>query len=111
MLSSDVASLSGRRTEMAETTVLVVDDEASNRESLQKIFGKEGLRVLLAEGAKEALDLCRTHKVEVVLTDLIMPGVSGIELLRGVRAVSPETEGVLMTAHGTVETAVEAMKE
>jgi two-component system response regulator HydG len=95
---------------MSDTTVLVVDDEASNRESLQKIFAKEGLRVLTAEGAREALEICRTHKVEVVLTDLMMPGVSGMELLRGVKAVTPETEVVFMTAHGTVETAVEAMK-
>ena len=95
---------------MAETTILIVDDEASNRESLEKIFAKEGFRVLGAAGAKDALELCRTHRVEVVLTDLMMPGISGIELLRGVKAVSPETEIVLMTAHGTVETAVEAMK-
>lgn len=92
-------------------TVLVVDDEASNRTSLEKIFQKEGLRVLCADSAKTALELLRAHKVHVVLTDLMMPGPSGVELLRAVRELSPATEVVLMTAYGTVETAVLAMRE
>lgn len=92
-------------------TVLVVDDEASNRTSLEKIFQKEGLRVLLADSAKTALELLRGHKVHVVLTDLMMPGPNGVELLRAVRELSPSTEVVLMTAYGTVETAVLAMRE
>lgn len=92
-------------------TVLVVDDEASNATSLEKIFAKEGMRVLLADGAKRALELVRTHRVQVVLTDLMMPGTSGTELLRAVKEVSPDTEVVLMTAYGTVENAVQAMRE
>ena len=92
-------------------TVLVVDDDASNAASLQKIFQREGFRVLVAEGAKSALELVRKHKVEVVLTDLMMPGTSGLELLRALKQVSPDTEVVLMTAYGTVETAVSAMRE
>jgi DNA-binding NtrC family response regulator len=92
-------------------TVLVVDDELSNATSLEKIFAKEGMRVLLAEGAKRALELVRTHRVQVVLTDLMMPGTSGTELLRAVKELSPDTEVVLMTAYGTVENAVQAMRE
>jgi len=92
-------------------TVLVVDDEPSNRASLEKIFEKEGLRVLTAEGAKRALELLRTHRVHVVLTDLMMPGPDGVELLRAVKELSPSTVVVLMTAYGTVETAVTAMRE
>jgi len=94
-----------------DATVLVVDDEASNRTSLEKIFQKEGMRVLSADGAKTALELLRGHKVHVVLTDLMMPGPSGVELLRAVRELSPSTEVVLMTAYGTVETAVTAMRD
>jgi len=94
-----------------DATVLVVDDEASNRTSLEKIFQKEGIRVLSADGARTALDLLRSHKVHVVLTDLMMPGPNGVELLRAVRELSPATEVVLMTAYGTVETAVTAMRE
>src|SRR5262245_13572605 len=92
-------------------TVLVVDDEPSNVASLEKIFQREGMRVLTAEGAKEALDLARAHRVQVVLTDLMMPGTSGLELLRALKQASPDTEIVMMTAYGTVETAVQAMRE
>ena len=92
-------------------TVLVVDDEQENLDSLERIFSREGWRVLLAGSAEEALALLRAEPVDVVLTDLMMPGMSGQELLRGVRAVSPEAEVVLMTAYGTVEAAVAAMKD
>ena len=93
------------------TTVLVVDDERSNVASLEKIFLREGMRVLTADDAKAALEIARTHRVHVVLTDLMMPGTSGVELLRALKQVSPDTEVVLMTAYGTVETAVQAMRE
>ena len=94
-----------------EGTVLVVDDEPSNCASLERIFRKEGMRVFTAEAARPALEILRTHKVQVVLTDLMMPGPSGVDLLRAVKEVSPATEVVLMTAYGTVETAVTAMRE
>src|SRR5580700_1631723 len=92
-------------------TVLVVDDEPSNLQSIEKIFQRDGMRVLTADGAKAALELVRSHRVQVVLTDLMMPGVSGIELLRALKQLSPDTEVVMMTAYGTVETAVQAMRE
>jgi DNA-binding NtrC family response regulator len=94
-----------------DITVLVVDDEASNLASLEKIFQREGMRVFTADGAKSALELVRRHRVQVVLTDLMMPGTSGAELLRALKEVSPDTEVVLMTAYGTVETAVQAMRD
>jgi two-component system response regulator HydG len=94
-----------------EITVLVVDDEPSNVTSLRKIFERESMRVLTANGAKEALDLARKHRIEVVLTDLMMPGANGVELMRALKEISPDTEVVLMTAYGTVETAVQAMRE
>jgi len=93
------------------TTVLVVDDEASHLASIQKIVRREGMRALTADNARAALDLARNHRVHVVLTDLMMPGTSGIELLRAVKEISPDTEVVVMTAYGTVETAVQAMRE
>src|SRR5882672_1296227 len=93
------------------TTLLIVDDEASNLASLEKIFLREGMRVLTADGAKGALEIARTHRVHVVLTDLMMPGTNGVELLRALKQVSPDTEVVVMTAYGTVETAVQAMRD
>jgi two-component system, NtrC family, response regulator HydG len=93
-------------------TVLVVDDERSIVESLAKIFEREGLTVLTAFDGAGGLEHLRKHRVGVLLTDLMMPGgISGIDLLKAARTVAPETEVVLMTAYGTVETAVEAMKE
>ena len=91
--------------------VLIVDDETSNLESLGKIFEREGWRVALAHSGAQALDALRRERASVVVTDLMMPGMSGEELLRAVKTLAPETEVVLMTAYGTVETAVAAMKE
>ncbi|NVB79632.1 MAG: sigma-54-dependent Fis family transcriptional regulator [Kofleriaceae bacterium] len=91
--------------------VLVVDDEAAIVESLTKIFKREGLNVLAATDGNTALDILRKHRVGVLLTDLMMPSTSGMDLLRAAKTIAPETEVVLMTAYGTVETAVDAMKE
>jgi two-component system response regulator HydG len=93
------------------TTVLVVDDEGSHLASIDKILVREGMRALTADSARAALELLRRHRVHVVLTDLMMPGSSGIDLLRAIKQVSPDTEVVVMTAYGTVETAVQAMRE
>jgi two-component system, NtrC family, response regulator HydG len=92
-------------------TLLLVDDEPPNLDSLERIFSREGFRVLLAASGQAALEQLRREPVDVVLTDLMMPGMSGQELLRAVRAVAPEVEVVLMTAYGTVEAAVEVMKD
>jgi two-component system response regulator HydG len=91
--------------------VLVVDDETPNLDSLGKIFEREGWRVALASSGGEALDAIRRERPTVVVTDLMMPGMSGEELLRAAQAVAPGTEVVLMTAYGTVESAVAAMKQ
>ncbi len=100
-----------RRPDGETVTVLVVDDERSNVESLEKIFAREGMRVLSAHDAKHALEMVRLHRVHVVLTDLMMPGTTGLELLRAVKQLAPEVEVVLMTAYGSVEAAVSAMRE
>jgi len=92
-------------------TLLVVDDDPSNLESLARIFRRERVEVMTATDGKEALALLRKTRISVVLTDLMMPSMNGLDLLRASKTVSPETEFILMTAFGTVETAVEAMKE
>ena len=91
--------------------VLVVDDEASIVESLEKIFRREGFAVITATDGQSGLDLLRRNRVGVLLCDLMMPGTSGMDLLKAAKTIAPETEVVLMTAYGTVETAVDAMKE
>ena len=92
-------------------SLLLVDDEPANLDSLERIFAREGYRTQRAETGAAALALLRDRPADVVLTDLMMPGMSGQELLRAVRAVAPDAEVVLMTAYGTVEAAVAAMKD
>ncbi len=94
----------------AETTLLVVEDDRSNLESLERLLSKEEYRVVTAPDARVALELLRKQRAHIVVTDLMMPGLSGLDLLKAIKAVSPETEVILMTAYGTVETAVEAMR-
>jgi two-component system response regulator HydG len=91
--------------------VLVVDDEAANRAALDRILQREGMEVVHAESGREALEKLRATAPDLLLTDLKMPGITGIELMRGARAIDPAIETIVMTAFGTVETAVEAMKE
>jgi two-component system response regulator HydG len=93
------------------STILVIDDDESNRLTLERLIGREELRVVHAANGREGLELVRSEAVDVVLTDLKMPGMTGIDVLKAVRTIDPDIEVVVMTAFGTVETAVEAMKE
>ncbi len=93
-----------------EYSLLVVDDDTSGRESLQRIFEREHFRVHVAANGKEALRICRDQLVHVVLTDLMMPGFDGLELVGAITKMTPEVQSVVMTAYGTVEKAVQAMK-
>ena len=90
--------------------VLVVDDEVNILEALGKVLSKEGLEVRTASNGRIALDLLRKEPFDVMLTDLRMPGMSGDDLLRAAKKLTPEVEVIVMTAYGTVENAVEAMK-
>jgi two-component system, NtrC family, response regulator HydG len=91
--------------------VLVVDDDRSNLESVERILTREGYRVLIAPDGASALDAVRGEAPNVVITDLMMPGLDGASLLKALKAMAPHVEVILMTAYGTVEGAVAAMKE
>src|SRR5262245_55884663 len=91
--------------------VLVVDDEQPILDSLRLIFERESLAVEVSPDPKAALEILRRKPVAVLVTDLMMPGMSGVDLLKAARTVAPQTEVILMTAYGTVENAVEAMRE
>jgi len=97
-------------TPTSSPTVLVVDDEASILEALEKVLVKEGVEVLTAQDGRTALDVLRRQPVSVMITDLRMPGMSGDDLLKAAKAITPEVEVIVMTAFGTVENAVEIMK-
>ena len=91
--------------------ILVVDDAESNRVTLERILRREGFDVKHASSGREAMEKLRERPTDLVLTDLKMPGMSGIDLLKAGKTIDPDIEFVVMTAYGTVETAVEAMKE
>jgi DNA-binding NtrC family response regulator len=94
-----------------EPTVLVVDDEEANRLTLERILVREGINVEHAENGQAALIRIRESRPDLVLTDLKMPKMSGMQLMRAAHELDPDLVFVLMTAFGTVETAVSAMKE
>jgi len=91
-------------------TLLIVDDEKSNVESLSRIFDREGFRVLKANNGREGLDLLRQEKVDIVVSDMMMPHMDGLELLKAAKTISPRTEVIMITAYGSIERAVEAMR-
>jgi two-component system response regulator HydG len=97
-------------TEENRKVVLVVDDEAGVRESLSKVLSKEGYQILEAEDGEKALNVCRQQLVHVIVTDLRMPNMDGVELLKAVKILLPDVAVILMTAYGSVEKAVEALK-
>lgn len=90
--------------------VLVVDDEESIREFLEIMLKKEGYDVTCVEDGQQALDLLKKKSVDMVISDLQMPNVTGIELLKQVKDQYPDMLFMMITAFGTTETAVEAMK-
>jgi len=91
--------------------ILVVDDDRGMREFLEIMLTQEGHGVRCADDGKMALDLCNRHKFDLAITDLKMPKVDGIDFLKGVKEISPETMVILITAYASGETAVSAMKE
>lgn len=90
--------------------ILVVDDEPKMRRVLEIMLQKMGHRVLTASNGREALDIFQANTVDLVITDLRMPEMDGIGLLAGMRAQESDVPIVVITAHGTIETAVTAMK-
>ncbi len=92
-------------------TILVADDEKNIREGLREALALDGYEVVLAADGKEALDAMNRGDVDLVITDLKMPHVSGEELLRHVASQYPTVPAIILTGHGTIESAVQAMHD
>jgi DNA-binding NtrC family response regulator len=90
--------------------ILVVDDDLAMREMLTSMFEEEGYEAQAAASADEAIELSRDAEFDAVLSDIKMPGRSGIDLVAALREIRPDTPVVLMTAFGTIDSAVEAMR-
>jgi len=91
--------------------LLVVDDEPLLRITIADALRNEGWAVDVAEDGVKGAALFEQHLHELVLADLVMPRLGGMELLKRIKALQPETTVVIITAHGTVDRAVEAMRE
>jgi len=91
--------------------ILVADDEAAIRESLSEWLSDVGHDVLTAEDGPQALGIIEKEKPSIVIADLVMPGMDGIELLKKAKEISPGIEVIIITAYGSIPTAITAMKE
>jgi DNA-binding NtrC family response regulator len=99
-----------RRDQMKSGKILVVDDEPAEREGLARLVGQWGYDVETASSGEEALNLVETQHPAVVLTDLVLPEMDGLTLLQKLKETGRPPIVLLVTGHGTVETAVEAMR-
>ena len=95
----------------ASKKILIADDEPEMRVALETTLQRENYQLVCAEDGKEALQQFENQVFDMVLTDVRMPKLSGLELLREIKERSPKTPVVMMTAYGTIDNAVEAMKE
>ncbi len=94
-----------------KTEILVVDDESIVRESLHDWLDSVGYKVVTAESGEEALRIIQQKKIKIMLADLIMPGINGIELMKKAKEIVPAISTVIITAHGTIQTAITAIRE
>lgn len=95
---------------MRKNSILLVDDEKNVTKLLAKVLEKEGYITYTSSCAKDALDIIDNHQIDVTITDIRMPGMSGIELLSRIKEIDSDINVILITAFATIETAVEALK-
>ena len=100
--------LSAKETVIMEN-ILIVDDEKNYPMILSELFKEEGYIPLMASSGMEALDIMADEQIDLVLTDVKMPGMNGIQLLEKIKKTYPDVPVIIMTAYGSVEKAVEAM--
>jgi DNA-binding NtrC family response regulator len=91
--------------------ILIVDDESIVRESLRDWLTGEGFDVVTAGSGEEALQVIKREKTKIMLADLVMPGMDGIELMKEAKKIVPTISTIIITAHGTIRTAIAAMRE
>jgi two-component system NtrC family response regulator len=92
-------------------TILIVDDEKNYLVVLEALLGPEGYEIITVDKSSEALRLLREADLDLIITDMKMPGLSGMELLEECNKINPELPVIMITAYGTIEMAVEAMKK
>ena len=91
--------------------VLLVEDDAESREAMVRILRTAGYKVAETDNAENALEMIARHSTNVLITDLQLPGMDGIELLKSAKSAAPEIEVILITGQGTIELAVESLQQ
>jgi two-component system response regulator PilR (NtrC family) len=108
-MTTEVQKTAPKKTESAPR-VLVVDDERSMRELLSIVLRRDGYDVLIAEDGAAGLELLKRERVDILITDIRMPQMNGVDLLREAKRIAPDIVSIVMTAFATTETAVEALR-
>ena len=91
-------------------TVLIVDDDPSICRILEKILQKEGYNIMIVNSGKQAIKIVERETVQLILLDIQMNGIDGMDTLQFIKSISPDTNIIMMTAHPTLETARRAME-
>jgi two-component system, NtrC family, response regulator PilR len=107
---STAAEVAEPLTDQRQPRILVVDDERSMRELLAIVLKREGYEVLLAENGKMAIGLLEKESVDLLISDIKMPDLSGVDVLREAKRIDPDILGIMITAFASTDTAVEAMR-
>jgi len=90
--------------------ILIVEDEDTLCESLQRVFKREGYEADIADSAETASRLLQTTSYDLIITDIILPGISGIELIAKYKEQNPDQKVIIMTAYASLQTAVDALR-
>jgi len=95
---------------MAKMALMLVDDELRYLETTAKLLARKGYQALTAPSGVEALEKLKKEYVDVVILDVKMPGMDGLEVLKRIKAAHPLVEVIMLTGHGTIDTAVDGMR-
>jgi DNA-binding NtrC family response regulator len=95
---------------MKDYNILIIDDESAQRDVLSGYLKKKGYKIFSASSGKEGIEITKNNPVDIILSDYKMPDLNGIEVLEHVKKINPEISFVIVTAYGTVENAVKAMR-
>ena len=110
MIKEEVDDVSRLTVSLKNFEILFVDDEKELLFTVDEYLSQRGYNITVVNSGLKALELTKKKRIDVVITDLKMPEINGIELLKAVKEYQPETEVIILTGYGSIETAVEALK-
>src|SRR4030042_5988755 len=91
-------------------SILIIDDEVLTLNNLRRALNKEGYEVFIADRGESGLEIFREHHPNIIIVDLMLPGIDGIEVLKQIRAIDSNVSIIMMTAYEIIEKAIQAMK-